>query len=81
MRIPTLGLNTAKLLFNSVVYTPGSRYMCCNIKISTWELLCPDVIESSGYRMVATEAPSVHSGSVDLLYRVAEHFFVEALQN
>ena len=32
--------------------------------------------ESSGYRLVAPETPSVHSGGVAMFYRVAEHFFV-----
>ena len=36
--------------------------------------------ESSGYRVVATEAPSAHSGSVAIFYRAAEHFSVKALQ-
>ena len=36
--------------------------------------------ESSGYRVVATEAPSVNSGGVAVFYRVAEHFSVEVLQ-
>ena len=30
--------------------------------------------------MVATEAPSAHSGSVAVFYRAAEHFSVETLQ-
>ena len=42
VRTPTLDLNTEYLLFNSVVSTPGARYMCCNINISTWERLCKD---------------------------------------
>ena len=36
--------------------------------------------ESSGYRVVATEALSANSTSVAVLYRAAEHFSVEALQ-
>ena len=41
---------------------------------------CIYMRESSGYRVVATEAPSTHSGGVDVLYRAAEHLSVEALQ-
>ena len=29
---PTADLDTSKLLFNSVVSTPGRKYMCCDIK-------------------------------------------------
>ena len=36
--------------------------------------------ESSGYRVVATEAPSAHIGGVTIFYRAAEQFSVEALQ-
>ena len=35
--------------------------------------------ESSGYRVVATEAPRAHSGGVTVLYRAKYHFSVEAL--
>ena len=36
--------------------------------------------ESSGYKLVATEAPIAHSGGVALFCRTAEHFSVEAFQ-
>ena len=36
--------------------------------------------ESSSYRVVATEAPSIHSGGVTVFYRVVEHFSIGALQ-
>ena len=36
--------------------------------------------ESSGYKVVATEAPIAHSGGVSIFYRAAEHFSVEAIQ-
>ena len=36
--------------------------------------------ESSGYRVVETEAQSAHSGGVAGFYREAEHFTVESLQ-
>ena len=36
--------------------------------------------ESSGYRVVALEAPSAYIGGVALFYCAAEHFFVKALQ-
>ena len=36
--------------------------------------------KSSGYKVEATEAPSVHSGGVTIFYRVAEHFSMEELQ-
>ena len=36
--------------------------------------------ESSGYRVVAIELPSAHSGGVAIFYRVVELFSVEALQ-
>ena len=36
--------------------------------------------ESSGYKVVATEAPSAHSNGVAVFYRAAEQFYVEALQ-
>ena len=35
--------------------------------------------ESSGYKVVATEATSAHIGGVSVFYRAAEHFFVESL--
>ena len=35
---------------------------------------------SSKYRVVASDALSVHSGSVSVFYREAEHFTVEALR-
>ena len=35
--------------------------------------------KSSGYRVLATEVPSVHSGGVAVLYRAAENFSVEEL--
>ena len=35
---------------------------------------------SSGYRVVASEAPSAHSGGVAVFYCLAENFSVEALQ-
>ena len=35
--------------------------------------------ESSGYRVVAPETPSAHSGGVAVFYHVAEHLSVEAL--
>ena len=30
--LPTADIHTEKLLFNSVIFTPGSKYMCCKIK-------------------------------------------------
>ena len=36
--------------------------------------------ESSGYKVVATEAPSAHTDGVAVFYRAAEQFYVEALQ-
>ena len=36
--------------------------------------------DSSGYRVVAIEAPSVHSGGVAVFYRAEEQLSVEALQ-
>ena len=36
--------------------------------------------ESSGYRLVATKAPSVHRDGVSVFYRAAENFSVEALK-
>ena len=36
--------------------------------------------ESSGYKVVATEAPSGHSGGIFVFYRASENFSVEALQ-
>ena len=36
--------------------------------------------ESSGYKVVATETPSAHSGGVAVLYRTAEHFSFKWLQ-
>ena len=35
--------------------------------------------ESSGYRVVATEAPIMHISGVSIFYRVAENFSVKAL--
>ena len=35
--------------------------------------------ESSGYRVVSTEALIAHSGRVDVFYRAAEHFSVGEL--
>ena len=37
-------------------------------------------LESSGYRVVASEAQSAHSGGVVVFYHAEEHFSVEALQ-
>ena len=34
---PTIDITAAKLTTNSTISTPGARYMCCNIKTSTWE--------------------------------------------
>ena len=34
---PTTDITTANLIINSTISTPGARYMCCNIKTSTWE--------------------------------------------
>ena len=39
-----------------------------------------DICESSGYKVVVTEAPGIHIGSVTVFYRATEHFSVEALQ-
>ena len=39
-----------------------------------------DTHKSSGYQVVATEAPSAHSGGVAMLYRAVYHCSVEALQ-
>ena len=36
--------------------------------------------ESSGYGVVATEAPSAHSKGVSVFYRATKHYFVEVLQ-
>ena len=36
--------------------------------------------ELSIYRVVASEAPSEHSGGVSMFYRAAEHFYVETLR-
>ena len=36
--------------------------------------------ESSGYRVVASEAPSAHSGGIAMFYCAEEHSSVEALQ-
>ena len=36
--------------------------------------------ESSGYRVVAMEAPSAHSGGVAMFYRAEGHFSIEAIQ-
>ena len=36
--------------------------------------------ESSGYRVVATEAPNAHSAGVAVFYRTKKHFSKEALQ-
>ena len=36
--------------------------------------------DSSGYRLVMSEAPSAHSGGVIVFYHTAEHFSFEALQ-
>ena len=35
--------------------------------------------ESSGYRVMVTEAPSAHSRGVAVFYRLAEPFYVEAI--
>ena len=35
--------------------------------------------ESSGFRVVAPETPSAHSGGVAVFYRVAEHFSVDSI--
>ena len=37
-------------------------------------------LESSGYRVVASEAQSAHSWGVVVFYHAEEHFSVEALQ-
>ena len=34
---PTADITTEKLIINSTISTPGARYMCCDIKDSTWE--------------------------------------------
>ena len=36
--------------------------------------------ESSGYKVVATEAPSAHSGDVALFCQTKEHFSIEEFQ-
>ena len=36
--------------------------------------------ESSGYKVVAMEAPGAHIGNISVFYRVSEHFYVEVLQ-
>ena len=36
--------------------------------------------KSSGYKFLATEAPSAHSGGIAIFYRTADHFSVEAFQ-
>ena len=36
--------------------------------------------ESSGHKVVASEAPSTHSGGVTVFYHAAENFSVEVLQ-
>ena len=47
------------------------------------ETKCTDGIythESAGYRVVATDAPSLHRGGVALFYRPSPFFAVEAVQ-
>ena len=34
--------------------------------------------ESSGYKVVAIEAPSSHSSGISIFYQIAGHFYVEA---
>ena len=34
---PTEDITTAKLIINSTIYTARARYICCEIKTSTWE--------------------------------------------
>ena len=41
---------------------------------------CMYAWELSGYRVVASEAPSVQSGGIAVFFREAEHFSMEALQ-
>ena len=36
---PTASITTAKLVINSTISTRGKRYMCCDVKNSTWERL------------------------------------------
>ena len=36
--------------------------------------------DSSGYRVVASKAPSAHSGGFAIFFRAADHFYVEALR-
>ena len=36
---PTAEITTANSIVNSTISTPVARYMCCNIKKSTWEHL------------------------------------------
>ena len=35
--------------------------------------------ESSGYKVVATEAPSVHSGGVSVFYRTVDHLSIKGI--
>ena len=35
---------------------------------------------SAGYKVIATDAPSQHRGSVALFYRLTPHFVVEAVE-
>ena len=37
-------------------------------------------LDSSGYKVVATEAPKAHTSGVAVFYRAADHFYVESLQ-
>ena len=39
VQTPTVDINTAKLLFSTIIYVPGARYMCFDVKIYTWEHL------------------------------------------
>ena len=34
---PTAEITTDNIIINGIISTPGERYMCCNIKTSTWE--------------------------------------------
>ena len=39
LRTLTAEITTEKLIINSTIYALGVRYMCCDIKISTWDNL------------------------------------------
>ena len=42
VKTPIVDINTAKIIFNSVISTSGAIYMCCGVKQYNWVHLCPD---------------------------------------